>query len=136
MVHSATLSLCLTLSLSVVAKETAKVESTTIRSDLHRFPSADECYAWVKKADRHLAYIDKHIILFAYDRDDWRRYRDHVEYWRGIWFDLRLCQLQPLREDYLAGMRRIRVAIGDQNYALGYVPPPIAPYMPRWTWEE
>lgn len=106
-----------------------QLELLTFRMELGRFPNYAECRRQIDRADRHLAYIDEHILLFHYDRDVWTEYRAQVEAWRGLWYDLSFCQAYPTIQKDLCRMQRLRAAIGEENWAAGYVPPAIASYL-------
>src|SRR5579885_1143829 len=88
-----------------------------LRIELQRFPSHAECTEWVCRADRHLEYIDGHILLFAFDSADWQAYREQVVFWRGIWYDLKTCQTPNLISEDVCRLQRIRATIGEENYA-------------------
>lgn len=118
--------LLLTVALAHFSAERAAV--LLLQAELLRFPKVKECRRWVERADEHLRWLDKRILLFPADREGWWLYRKQVEEWRNVWWDLAAIQTRPNWVHEWQTLNRIREAIGEENFRRGYVSPPIASY--------
>lgn len=97
-----------------------------LRHELLRFPSAEACCKQRQRADRHLAWIEKRMLLFPHDRYELWQYRCQVAEWREVWDKLETCQVNDFSAYNEGRLDFIRKAIGEWNYRMGYVPEPVA----------
>lgn len=100
--------------------------------ELSRFPSAEECSRQLERGRRHRQWALEHGQLFSWERDDWTTYLRQIDEWLSVWEALSFAQdssWDGASVDYRRWqLAFVREAIGEANYAAGYVPSPVASY--------
>lgn len=115
--------------LMVAPLDAPSIDILVLKFELSRFPTVAECEYQLRRADEHLHWVDDRIRLMSLDREMWLYYRQQVVDWKYVWSEL-LTARRPLTimGDW-GRLQFVREAIGEENYRLGYVPPPVAEWL-------
>lgn len=99
-----------------------------LRADLKRFPPLKECTHWIARGEEHIAWIDQKMLFDKAYRDRWETYRQQVVEWTETWRLMGIIQTPNQIVSDLDRMQIVRKTIGEENYARGHIPYPIADY--------
>lgn len=103
-------------------------------SDLHRFPAAAVAKANYDFATEHRNWVNKQKPLAPRDESRWLDWQAEAAHCRKAWdnlWDANQVQLYDAnaRRKWLY---RLRVTIGEEDYWIGRMPPPV----PLWRFEK
>lgn len=97
-----------------------RYESPAVEADIKRFPCRWVAEDALEHADCHIAWIE--MWQTTDDSLDLKVWRQEAETQRDCWWRLKYAWIPPTRA---WDMDRLKEAIGEGNYRLGLMPPPV-----------
>ena len=105
-----------------------------LEGELQRFPNRDLCRACIHLADEHMEWLRMEALLHPERRADICEYGTQVSGWREVWVWLEDARTPIYFPEYRRiQLAKVRAAIGEEAYNLGFVWPPVAAH---WLYQD